>query len=400
MTTAALARVLKRGARARPAQHAAADMSTASATPGIAILSDVAQPPPAHDAAHAGVVRFDRVGRIRRDPVSASIYGSAQCRRPLWRREACGMFTSKDSQHVRSIGFGDDNGGAPHDRFRRVPPAARRGFTLVELLVVIGIIAVLIALLFPALRAARIQAQRAQCASNMRQISMAIIGYTGQHNGVYPLKDNPLTSYLYFWSKSNTATQCVLDLMLTSWGMPMEILTCPSQQALFNPPAPWPTDPTGQRYGVNYCYLGGMGEPKHVGVGSWYEDPPSAPERKSRRANSVILADVNIFFNSPDNGLLDGGTSPNHYWLFSNHGRENMLEVRLANARSVIRGSNRCYADGHVEWVHPDQMGKNNGPMPTTNADTTLARYDDNMGYAVSVEGTPYPASGLRLYFW
>jgi prepilin-type N-terminal cleavage/methylation domain-containing protein/prepilin-type processing-associated H-X9-DG protein len=64
--------------------------------------------------------------------------------------------------------------------------AAAGGFTLVELLVVIGIIAVLISMLLPALNRAREQARAAKCLSNLRQLSIALVGYCNYNKGSFP----------------------------------------------------------------------------------------------------------------------------------------------------------------------------------------------------------------------
>lgn len=71
------------------------------------------------------------------------------------------------------------------------------GFTLIELLTVVGIIAILTALLMPALAGARRAAQAVQCASNLRQLVTAMINYSVEARGGFPGNDGSINMYWY-----------------------------------------------------------------------------------------------------------------------------------------------------------------------------------------------------------
>ena len=88
----------------------------------------------------------------------------------------------------------------------------KRGFTLIELLVVIAVIALLMAVVIPALRKAKVHAQKVVCSSNIRQLSVGILLYADQNKDDVPIntKWNGQGSY-WFWDVSYWMTDRLVE---------------------------------------------------------------------------------------------------------------------------------------------------------------------------------------------
>jgi prepilin-type processing-associated H-X9-DG protein/prepilin-type N-terminal cleavage/methylation domain-containing protein len=128
----------------------------------------------------------------------------------------------------------------------------RKAFTLVEVLVVIGIIAVLIAILLPTLRAAREESNKIACLSNLRQLALTAQNYAVAYKDSYPIATQSISVAWDFRINGSAVEPGILWMGRTD----MKIQQCPS----CNVKSPTITDPyTGYNY--NISYIGhGVGE--------------------------------------------------------------------------------------------------------------------------------------------
>ena len=220
--------------------------------------------------------------------------------------------------------------------------ARRSAFTLVELLVVIGIIALLIAMLFPALRKAKDQAVRIDCASNLRQWGVALSAYAAQNKGYFP---NNMRGQHLSWI-SPEMKDFLREFLMPLKGFSADdsaksgrahVTYCPTQDWHRYVRETNADDPSGMEL-LGYFYF------PHRNVNSCNYQPPTNPQgnewvekkkygQKGRHA--PIMSDM---IQSISDAQWGGSGQP-----FSNH---------CKTGTNIPSGSNFLYEDGRVEWVH------------------------------------------------
>jgi len=197
-----------------------------------------------------------------------------------------------------------------------------KGFTLVELLVVVAVIAILAALLFPAVGNARATVMKTKCQNNIRQIMVACINYASDNDGVFPNKHRP-------YSQPQEFVNYNTELKKYLGGIPREqILFCPGP--LWNARNPSNT----QYYDTHYTTYQYFFNYDDTFVGTYAgAKKPDMTRLSNYPINTAMLACLTV--KKPDGSVLSHSE---------------------AGAKKKLTGMNAGYPNGRVAWISTNAL--------------------------------------------
>ena len=248
---------------------------------------------------------------------------------------------------------------------------AKRGFTLIELLVVIAIIGILIALMLPAVQAAREAARRMQCSNNLKQLGLALHNYLDTHK-VFPVNAVQRTAY-YKYPRLN-ANVALLPYL--------------EQQALYDAIGTIPDDPAWS------CSLGtALGSNKTMKL-PWYEQVStfvctSSGSTRRDRSSEEGSGITNYMFSS-------GDWPDAHCYRFGTDAESrNAARDYITNPRAVFVGVGRGWkSTGGIADGTSNTIAMSEKLVPTDSGPWVLVRLAIAFSFAAVTDTMTSPTLG------
>jgi len=214
---------------------------------------------------------------------------------------------------------------------------------LVELLVVIGIIAVLIAILLPVLGKARAQSRKTVCLSNLRQLGQMTHLYAAENKGWLPTRSNgaPWPPQVLHWTGAQDQRP-LFERYLTGYTVERSspVLYCPGNEGLIHSYERAWNNGLGGMYLIGYAYFAGYPYPQ------FWTSAIKRPRRASEKGNIPLFGDM-----AEDKTI----SHPNTRWLYISHAK-GANSSGVESSGLVPEGVHCVTLDGSAHWYayNPD----------------------------------------------